>query len=88
MLRPVAQRTGAYVGFEGPPESHTLPNSGHDPGGSYGHQTKLSGRGKGREYNSLSQNYMNPQNSGISALCLSGAKRENQSGQNWGGRVR
>lgn len=46
----------------------------HDPGGSYGHQTKLSGRGKGREYNSLSQNYMNPQNSGISAHAFQGPK--------------
>lgn len=74
MLRPVAQRTRACVGFEGPPESHTLPSSGHDPGGSYGHQTKLNGRGKGREYNSLSQNYMNPQNSGISAHAFQGPK--------------
>lgn len=73
MPRQGPSSTRAGVGFEGPQESHTLSTSGDDPGGGYGHQTKLSGRGKGREYNSLSQNYMNPQSSGISALCLPGA---------------
>lgn len=76
MPRPGAQQHKTWVGFEGPQESHSRPPSECEPGGGYGHPTKLSGKKKGREYNCLSQNYMDPLNSGISALCLSGAKRE------------
>lgn len=60
MPRPGARQHKAWAGFEGPQESHTLPTSEREPGGGYGHQTKLSGKKKGREFSHLSQNYMNP----------------------------
>lgn len=69
-------RRKTWAEFEGPQESQALPTSGDDPRGCYGHQTKLSGRGKGREHNSLSQNYMNPRSSGTSAVTPSRSQRE------------
>lgn len=61
------------------------PQPRDDPGGSYGHQTKLNGKWKEREYNSLSQNDMNPQTLGSQLYAFQEPKGKSQSGQCWGG---
>lgn len=65
-----------------PQESQALPTSRDDPEEVIGIKPSWW-PGKGREHNSLSQNYMNPWSSGTSAVCLPGAKGRNHSELSW-----
>ena len=72
-LRSRPGRVWAWAGLQESPADLT---SRDGPGGGRGPQTKLSGRRRGKEYNSLSQNDTRPRSAGISALCPPGAKTE------------
>ena len=64
-----------------------LPTSWDGPGGGRGPQTKLSGRRRGKEYNSLSQMTRAPGALGSQLYVLQEPK-QSQREQRWGGRAR